>query len=1345
MDAAHVPYIYLRVSDLVFRGPKLGGTSCFVRVIGNPVPVKVDSAKREMSKAGIVCFDQEFFFGLSDLKTLEFRVLFSEDEGAPAMHSNYVLDVSKLADNVCEDSWVAMQRGGTVGGTASLVQLHLRSPRSAAPKGKEAPGIDLQCYLHLRAFAARASDAAAAEKKLAGSAYASLVNLLVTPPFEEAVHLCSVAPQTAGDKVALSLVTVLEGARAALPFIRAIVQLEVSSTASSSVLFRSNSMAIRVLSAYGRLVGDVYLRAVLGDLVRKVCADATSYEPDPSIVPAEAAAANTAHIAALAESFLAQIMASEDQFPASFRVICSDVRRIVSERFADFWPRAVGGFFFLRFVCPGVASPTTSGLLEPGAAVTKNARRVLILVTKVLQNIANQTNFNEPWMHQLDAMAHQQVPLVEAFLERVSSSAPAAADVAPMTPEPSVVVRSLEDLGETFRDAELPSEALSEMFQRLGPSGKPFQEPSEPVDTPLVVTTATLRPFWDATTLGAQQYVMNAAAWLAPYREADFVASTLAATATQLVRRQLEREAEKGPFKEGSFVDWTELSAQSEFVDFEMAMSELHHVRLEALGAEARIAFWLNVLNCMTFVLHVTSHGKPSKVSGEPLFAVCGHLFSCDDVAYGVLRGGNTRLATSATKKSLLFRPDDPRRSFVTSFDSKITFCIVTFAWDSPVLRPYDKDPATVRRAASAYCENFVKTDLGKVEVIIPRLLEDNRTDWPEEDTTQRVLQLVQFVNARKLEILNTLGNPKCSVTVSKNKGPAHPIYWLGQMRLDEKARAEERGASKLVLRVSAPGASPASPALPVKDAADASPRSLLARGASGKLSPRGSNREESSSLTESSGWQRAQRSTAETSKDKIPPLQLSKRSAATREPRARSHADIAAEAPASPALDHPSTPPGVLGGARRSPRSPRVSAQAVFEGGRSTPASVASRVSTGFDSSFPLPGQPQQQQPPSPHHHSAPPDSLRAVGASIPPSESPSAETADASEEPHSPPVPPKPTSSVRLRRPSDSTSSSSAARKSPMTMSGTVVQLPESSSPRPPDSASPRLSPRASPRPATKAGATPHKPALDAAKWVERIHASLKALLVEACELVNFDQALATGKALMTARRALLDRLGLTEMPSTNGPAPELPAIDLTPVQRRFLPEAKLGTFSKLLQAFHSGARDIEQLLKELVTSSADGEGLLRVLEAVHQGLAAHVTSLVTAREEDAAGRADRLQVVETERQLTPELHEVVHMLAEAAQSLVAGTCSDLETLKTIMLGARSLLSQNPDKESSPSVASGDRDMTCEQIISSLIQTFGNIEALTRSPKATAKGMMLAALKTHQIKIYLDEHLRK
>lgn len=61
--------------------------------------------------------------------------------------------------------------------------------------------------------------------------------------------------------------------------------------------------------------------------------------------------------------------------------------KIVAKRFPDTpGTTAVGGFIFLRVICPGIVSPESVDLELPHTfAPSRNARRALLLITKIIQ------------------------------------------------------------------------------------------------------------------------------------------------------------------------------------------------------------------------------------------------------------------------------------------------------------------------------------------------------------------------------------------------------------------------------------------------------------------------------------------------------------------------------------------------------------------------------------------------------------------------------------------------------------------------------------------------------------------------------------------------------------------------------------------------------------------------------------------------------------------------------------------------------------------------------------------------------------------------------------------------
>lgn len=96
----------------------------------------------------------------------------------------------------------------------------------------------------------------------------------------------------------------------------------------------------------------------------------------------------------------------------------------VEPRFPDAKYTAVGAFIFLRFLCPAIVAPDVEGLVsEPP---TKEMRRGLLLIAKVIQNLANNVVFGakEPYMFPLNDFLVQYVFDITGYLRDISVSPP---------------------------------------------------------------------------------------------------------------------------------------------------------------------------------------------------------------------------------------------------------------------------------------------------------------------------------------------------------------------------------------------------------------------------------------------------------------------------------------------------------------------------------------------------------------------------------------------------------------------------------------------------------------------------------------------------------------------------------------------------------------------------------------------------------------------------------------------------------------------------------------------------------------------------------------------------------
>src|SRR4051812_10793532 len=89
-------------------------------------------------------------------------------------------------------------------------------------------------------------------------------------------------------------------------------------------------------------------------------------------------------------------------------------------RFPEAKYTAVGAFIFLRFFCPAIVAPEVEGLVA--TAPSKEMRRGLLLIAKVIQNLANNVLFGakEPYMFPLNPFLAQNIYGITTFLREIS-------------------------------------------------------------------------------------------------------------------------------------------------------------------------------------------------------------------------------------------------------------------------------------------------------------------------------------------------------------------------------------------------------------------------------------------------------------------------------------------------------------------------------------------------------------------------------------------------------------------------------------------------------------------------------------------------------------------------------------------------------------------------------------------------------------------------------------------------------------------------------------------------------------------------------------------------------------
>lgn len=159
----------------------------------------------------------------------------------------------------------------------------------------------------------------------------------------------------------------------------------------------------------------------------------TSADNPTEFIKERKVAQNLAHLEQCCLYFLTEITKSLDYCPRGLRVIAHSVYRAVGLKFPSARLTAVGGFFFLRFLCPQMLQVAWA-TPEANATIAASAKRNLLLLTKVLQFLANcateeplsreQTQnaltAKEASMTPLADFVHAQGPRVSQFLHHLA-------------------------------------------------------------------------------------------------------------------------------------------------------------------------------------------------------------------------------------------------------------------------------------------------------------------------------------------------------------------------------------------------------------------------------------------------------------------------------------------------------------------------------------------------------------------------------------------------------------------------------------------------------------------------------------------------------------------------------------------------------------------------------------------------------------------------------------------------------------------------------------------------------------------------------------------------------------
>lgn len=257
--------------------------------------------------------------------------------------------------------------------------------------------------------------------------YETLLSILVENNMCVSVAFCDSMAVSDIDDVAQVFLNLFATQEKQMNLIKIVVENEVNKTDSPANLFRRNSIATRLLTTFAKSQGQEYLLLTLKPLIEDLVLRTPniSFEMDPSkMVASDNSEKNLSNLLLISQNLIDAVIANVSKAPTCFREICSHIATVVGSRFPEAKVTAVGGFIFLRFFCPAIVAPESVGLVDSDVVISKDLRRSLVLITKVVQNLANNVLFGakESFMGGINDLLRENIGKVHGFLREISVS-----------------------------------------------------------------------------------------------------------------------------------------------------------------------------------------------------------------------------------------------------------------------------------------------------------------------------------------------------------------------------------------------------------------------------------------------------------------------------------------------------------------------------------------------------------------------------------------------------------------------------------------------------------------------------------------------------------------------------------------------------------------------------------------------------------------------------------------------------------------------------------------------------------------------------------------------------------
>jgi len=245
--------------------------------------------------------------------------------------------------------------------------------------------------------------------------------VLLTNAAPMMIALRNVTPNAQLTNLAANFVSVVEKNEAIQPFVETLLEAELEATDNTGTLLRSNSLVSKTMTAFVRLPENMaYLRTTLCDpIVAVTKMKVAELEINPEFARINTNLnANMDRFRSIVKMFVEAIYNSAASFPSEARQLCSMIRSKCSAKFSEASLQPVGNVIILRFITPAIVTPEEYGFTHE---LTPDVHRILLCVSKCIQNLCNGTECREEFMKPLNDFIRGKKSMMDGYLDAIST------------------------------------------------------------------------------------------------------------------------------------------------------------------------------------------------------------------------------------------------------------------------------------------------------------------------------------------------------------------------------------------------------------------------------------------------------------------------------------------------------------------------------------------------------------------------------------------------------------------------------------------------------------------------------------------------------------------------------------------------------------------------------------------------------------------------------------------------------------------------------------------------------------------------------------------------------------